>query len=74
VSDNVVKLVQPNGVGAGIKVPINGVLAGARAAKLSEVVVIGTDPDGEPYIASSDGACAALWLIEHAKLVLLGVK
>lgn len=43
--------------------------------KLDEVVIAGTDKEGEFWFSSSvaDGG-TVLWLIEHLKLQLMGVK
>lgn len=70
--DNVVEL----GVATRLNIPAERVLANATDAlyEAKGVVVIGWDKDGEFYFASSiaDGG-DVLWLMEHAKLALLGV-
>lgn len=70
MSGKVVKLKLVNGVGKNFKIRANRVLAGARG-KLEECVVIGFQPDGRIYAASTEGAGDALWLIETAKKWLL---
>lgn len=55
-------------VGAGVKVSASRVLAGARAAKLTDVVVLGYHEDGRLYAASTEGPGDALWTIESGKL------
>lgn len=58
-------------VGAGVKASAARVLAGARAAKLTEVVVIGYHEDGSLYAASTEGPGDALWTLESGNLWLL---
>ena len=70
MSEKVVKLELVNGVGAGRKLSANRVLAAARG-KLTDVVIIGTDHDGEIYMASTQGAADTLWDIEYGKQWLL---
>lgn len=70
-TDNVVKLRLVNGCGDGTVVPVNRVLAGARSAILTDVVVLGYRPDGSLYSASSHGAPDANWLIDQAKAWIL---
>ena len=50
------------------------VLRIASEKNLTDVVIIGYDPEGHQYFASSvaDGG-AVLWMMEHAKLLLLKV-
>lgn len=67
----VVKLKLASGVGAGVKVSTNKVLRGARAAGLTECLVIGTAPDGSLYGASTEGPADTLWLVEFFKNWLL---
>lgn len=51
---------------------VGRVLEGARAAGLSEVIVIGTKEDGKLYFASSESdAAPVLWLLELVKRHLL---
>lgn len=51
-----------------------GVLRDARACKPSEVLVIGTDADGQLFVSGSPPDPGnAMWLMERAKLRLLGV-
>jgi hypothetical protein len=52
--------------------PVDRILDAAAAAELKCVVVLGYDPAGEEYFASSiaDGA-DVLWLLERLKLKLL---
>lgn len=54
--------------------PVERVLAGAAAANLSNVIIVGYDADGEFYFASSnpDGP-SCLWDLEMAKKKLLEV-
>ena len=48
------------------------VLCAARAANLTEVVILGYTSDGEEYFASSRAAGSpVLWLLERSKLKLL---
>ena len=70
-ADNVVKLRLVDGCGSGAVVPVNRVLAGARSSALTEVVVIGYEPDGSIYAAGSHGAADANWLIDQAKAWIL---
>lgn len=53
-------------VGDGVKVPVDGVLNGAREANLRTVLVIGIEPDGEFYAACSEGRADALVLAHRA--------
>lgn len=69
--DNVVHLKLVKGCGNGHVVPPSRVLAGGRAAGLTDVVVLGYDADGALYAGSSHGAADTLWLIEQAKIWLL---
>ena len=57
-----------------LNIPAERVLRKAQEEKLSEVVVIGWDEDGEAYFASSvaDGG-EVLWMLELAKKRLLEV-
>lgn len=71
MADNVVRLRLVEGVGSGAVVPVNKVLAGARARKLTDVVVLGYDQDGDVYAASSHGAADTNWLIDQAKQWIL---
>lgn len=66
--DNVVYLNQPTR----LDIPVKRVLKGAKRAKLDTAVVVGWDPDGSLYFASSaaDGG-DVLWLLELAKKKLL---
>lgn len=50
----------------------NVMLAGAMRAKLTDVVIMGWDEDGEQFFSASnaDGP-ECLWLIEKAKAALL---
>lgn len=57
-------------VGGGVKIAPNAVLAGARKARLTGVVVIGYEPDGALYFASTDGPAETLWALEEAKQAL----
>lgn len=68
---NVVHLKLVEGVGNGAVMPVNRVLAGARAAGLTDVVVLGYDADGDIYAGASHGAADTLWLIEQVKRWLL---
>lgn len=71
MSGNVVKLQLVSGVGEGRRIRVNGVLAGARKAKLTECVVIGYTPEGDLYGASSEGPGDTMWLVEAFKKWLL---
>lgn len=71
MSGNVVKLQLVEGVGSNFKVRTNGVLAGARKAKLTECLVIGFTPEGDLYGASTEGPGDTMWLIEAFKKWLL---
>lgn len=55
--------------------PVERILDGAAAANLGCVVVLGYEPDGSEYFASSiaDGA-DVLWLLERLKLQLLNAS
>ncbi len=55
-----------------LDVPAERVLLRAREARLESVVILGYDPDGNEYFASSvaDGA-TVVWLMERCKLQLL---
>lgn len=52
--------------------PVERIIEGAQAADLKCIVVLGYDPEGGEYFASSisDGA-DVLWLLERLKLKLL---
>lgn len=71
MSGEVVKLKLVDGCGSGAVVPPNRVLAGARAAGLTDVVVLGYDAGGDLYAASSHGATDTNWLIDQAKKWIL---
>ena len=49
------------------EVPPDNVLKGALNENLREVVVIGTDSNGEPFLAISGGMVRALHLMEKVK-------
>lgn len=57
-----------------LDVPAERVLDNAQIARLTSVVVVGYDEEGEEYFASSiaDGG-SVLWLLERAKKKLLGI-
>lgn len=57
-----------------LDIPADRVLAGAKGA-LDKVVIMGIQPDGEYYFASSvaDGG-TVLWMMEKLKLKLLGIE
>lgn len=57
-------------VGDGVRVAPNDVLNSA-VGKLSDVLIVGTDENGELYIAASDGIEHSVYLLECAKLELL---
>ncbi len=63
------------GVATSLDVDPSRVLAAALEANLQTVVVIGYDPSGENYFASSvsDGG-TVLWLAEQMKAALLSVR
>lgn len=71
MSDNVVKLRLVDGCGNGAVVPVNRVLAGGRAAGLTDCVVLGYCEDGSIYASSSHGAPDTVWLMEQAKRWIL---
>ncbi len=51
-----------------LDIPVERVLRKAAEKELSEVVVLGIDPDGELYLATSKGSRSApLFLLEWAK-------
>lgn len=58
-------------VGDGIKVPIDGVIDGAREAGLTSIVVIGYAPNGEMYLAASDGGAESLVLLKIAERMII---
>jgi hypothetical protein len=70
MSAEIISLHQPNGVGDGLKVPVNDVLDAAKD-RLSAVVVVGLAEDGSLYVAGSDGAEASYFIMERAKMYLL---
>jgi hypothetical protein len=56
-----------------LDIPVERILHAATSAGLGEVVVVGFDVDGEFYFGSSQASGPeALWLLEKAKLALLG--
>ena len=57
-------------VGDGAVVPVDDVLTSA-IGKLRQVVVLGFAPDGEIYIASSDGVAESNLLIDLAKHTII---
>jgi hypothetical protein len=69
VSAEIVPL-RPGLIGDGLRVEPDDVLDAARG-KLPVVVVCGLDRNGELYLASSDGAEKAYFLMERAKFWLL---
>jgi hypothetical protein len=69
--ENVVHLKLVDGCGNGAVVPVNRVLAGARAAGLTDVVVIGYDENGDIYAGASHGASDTNWLIDQGKAWIL---
>lgn len=57
-----------------VDIPPGRVLDRALAADLKDVVVIGTDKDGNFYFASSiAGAEPVVWLLERAKFKLMQI-
>lgn len=58
-----------------LDIPVERVLRKATDAKLTKVMVLGWDPEGEMYFAASfsDGG-EALWLFEKAKKCLLEIE
>jgi hypothetical protein len=62
---------RPSLVGDGIKIDCDQILT-AALGRLENVVIIGTEKDGSPYTASSDGLGETILLIELAKRDLLG--
>ena len=69
MSDNVIKLV-PDTVGGDYLIPPDQVLQQA-VGRLTDVVVIGEDEDGEIYIAASRNQGVANLLIDMAKAKLI---
>lgn len=67
---NVVKLKLVDGVGDGARIEANKVLAGARQAKLIECTVIGTEPDGTFYLASTEGHAEVVMAMRFAEFWL----
>jgi len=56
-----------------VDIPPDQVLAGARG-KLDEVVVIGSKPNGDYYLASSTAnRKEMLWILECVRIKLLGL-
>ncbi len=60
----------PGLVGDGYKIASDDVLT-AAIGKLSRLVLVGEDADGELYIAGTDGAADSTFLMERAKLTLV---
>lgn len=55
-----------------LAVPSERLLQKAIDGAVTNVVIIGYDPEGELWFASSDADCrAVLWLMERAKKLLL---
>lgn len=53
-------------------IPSEKLLQKAIDNKVEHVVIIGYDPEGKLYFASSDSSCGdVIWLIEMAKKMLL---
>lgn len=69
MSAEIVEL-RPGLVGEGARIEPDDVLDGAKD-KLAIAVVVGLDRDGELFLASSDGAERAYFLMERAKFWLL---
>lgn len=63
---NVVEL-ETGEVGDGYVLNIDDLLEAAKGANLSDVVIIGTDDDGELYVASSHGRAEAMMLLAFAQ-------
>jgi hypothetical protein len=60
-------------IARGIRFPADTVLAGGIGQGLKSVIVIGLDPDGGVYFASSSGdAPNDYWLLSLARRELLG--
>jgi hypothetical protein len=60
----------PNEAGENYQVDCDAVLEGPKGT-LTEVIVIGLDHEGSLYVASSHGKRDMLWLMEHAKLMIM---
>ena len=58
-------------VGDGFRIDVEAVLAGAGDAGLTDVIVLGREPDGAIYIASSCTEAQTIQLIEQAKFVMM---
>jgi tryptophanyl-tRNA synthetase len=55
-----------------LDLPPDRILRKAAEAELTHVVVIGVDPDGEEFFASSIASGPeVVWMLERAKLALL---
>jgi hypothetical protein len=57
-------------VGPGTKLKTNSILAGARKAGLVECTVIGTQPDGNFYITSTEGHAEVIMAMRFAEFWL----
>lgn len=57
-------------VGPGIAIAPDAVLDGAKG-KLREAAVVGFTPDGETYVASTEGPTETLWFLERARCFLM---
>ena len=66
MSDDTVVKMGVDVVGAGIRIPVEQVLSGAKN-KLDQVVVVGIQTDGELWISSSENEYVAVFLLEKAK-------
>jgi len=54
-------------------IPAETVLAGATEQELDTALILGYDKDGQFYMASSSGSGSSmLWMLEVAKLHLMG--
>lgn len=67
--DNILRFT-PKEVGENFVVECDNVLEAAKG-QLAEVVIVGTTPDGENYVASSHGMAKTIFLMEYAKYLLL---
>lgn len=70
MTDNVIPF-SPQVVGDGYKVDPHIMLDAARENDFTELVIVGIMPDGEIYLASSNGIPNAVYLLEVAKSRLI---
>lgn len=71
-NDNIIPFV-PVEVGDGYKFDADEVLEEAKGQDFIRLVLVGEKPDGEVYVAASDGIAESLLLFERGKMKILGV-